>query len=992
MHKIIFFLLFTFPLWVFAQKKALTHSVYDGWKSAGERKISNNGNYILYAINEQEGDGQLTIRGLQDADSILITNGYNASFTPDSRYVILKIKPHFADTRQAKIKKKKPDEMPKDSLAIIAMGTDSILKISRVQSYKIPEKSSGWLAYQLEKSLPDTAKKAAKPDSIKKQIDVLAKVADSVIRTSLQKVKGKIKKEQVIAAAEKAAKIIQRNAADGMLTDADDDGTPGSKANDGNDLIVRNLATGKEKKYPGVSSYMFDDYGTVLLIETTRNKKDSNSKACLILQHLQTGITDTIFKGFNDAGSFSFDESGAQLAFTAETDSSEKALQKFYKLWYYALADDTARLIADKNTIGMKLGMGISENAKINFSKDGKKLFFGIAALQPAKDTSLVDFELARLDIWNYKDDYLQPQQLKQLRMESSRSYLAVMNLQKTAVIPLGGVDAENCSLVNEGNADWVLAQTSSGNRQSMQWEGRPRWTLYKINTIDGSRTLIKKNNLSAASASPEGKFVYWYDPQQRNYFAYNMESGSIKNISAKITVPLYNTEFDMPDYPNAAGFTGWMQHDSLVLINDEYDIWAVDPNAISAPINITAGTGRKNKWVYDAYQFDRDQRFFNPADTLWLSHFNKINKEAGFSIKVLNTSSAPQSFGSVPYSYPSVLKAKDANVFLVQQSNISASEIYAGNHFNNLKQYTHIADQQKDYNWLTAGLVHWKMFDGKMSEGILYKPENFDPHKKYPIVFYFYEKNADGLYSYKVPAPSASIINIPYFVSNGYLVFDPNIYYKTGEPGASAYNSVVSAAKYLAAFSYVDSSKMGIQGQSWGGYQVAYLITRTNIFKAAGAGAPVANMTSAYGGIRWGSGINRQFQYEKTQSRLGATLWQRQDLYIKNSPLFFVDKIKTPVLIMANDQDGSVPWYQGIEFFTALKRLGKPAWLLQYNGEDHNLVERRNRKDLSIRLSQFFDHYLKGARAPYWMTRGVPATEKNRDWGLEIDEKAGEN
>ena len=222
--------------------------------------------------------------------------------------------------------------------------------------------------------------------------------------------------------------------------------------------------------------------------------------------------------------------------------------------------------------------------------------------------------------------------------------------------------------------------------------------------------------------------------------------------------------------------------------------------------------------------------------------------------------------------------------------------------------------------------------------------------------------------------------------MSNGYLVFDPNIYYKTGEPGQSAYNSVVSAAKYLASMPWVDSAKMGIQGQSWGGYQVAYLITKTNLFKAAGAGAPVANMTSAYGGIRWGTGLNRQFQYEKTQSRIGATLWERPDLYLKNSPLFSADKINTPVLIMHNDADGSVPWYQGIEFFTALRRLNKKVWMLQYNGEDHNLVERKNRKDLSLRLSQFFDYYLKGAPPANWIKYGLPAIDKGRSWGLETE------
>jgi dipeptidyl aminopeptidase/acylaminoacyl peptidase len=193
-----------------------------------------------------------------------------------------------------------------------------------------------------------------------------------------------------------------------------------------------------------------------------------------------------------------------------------------------------------------------------------------------------------------------------------------------------------------------------------------------------------------------------------------------------------------------------------------------------------------------------------------------------------------------------------------------------------------------------------------------------------------------------------------------------------------------------LSKMPWVDSTKLALQGQSWGGYQIAYLVTRTKMFAAAGAGAPVANMTSAYGGIRWGSGLNRQFQYERSQSRIGATLWQKPELYIKNSPLFKADKVTTPLLIMHNDADGAVPWYQGIEFFTALRRLGKKVWLLQYNGEDHNLVERRNRKDLSIRLSEFFDHYLKGAPAAKWLTAGVPATEKGIEWGTEVEEKKG--
>jgi len=973
-------------------KKPLSHDVYDGWKSVGERYISNDGNYIVYAITPQEGDAEMLIQNTKTGYKKIIPRGYNAVITEDSRYAIFKIKPAYQDTRQAKIKKKKTDEMPKDSLVIIMLGQDSMIKISRIKSYKTPEKGSGWIAYQMEKTLPDTsAKKKPVPDSLKARIDMLTKLADSLIRKSLDSVKGKIDKEEVIAAAKKAVKEIYKKADDTQaaeeITDAEGDDVPGATAAaEGTDLFVRNLNTGAIRSFKMVSEYLFDEKGKQLLIEITKNSKDSNSKALVLMYHLTTGVTDTVMKAMNDAKNFVFDENGNQLAFVAERDSSRKSLQKYYKLWYYKLNTDSAVVIAHKNSVGMKIGSTVSENATPLFSKDGQKLFFGTAPIQPAKDTTLVDFELARLDIWHYNDDYLQPQQLKQLQQEMRRSYMAVTKPGSNEIVQLGTEDAENILLVDEGNADWVLAQSTKGFRSSLQWEGRTKSVAYIINTNTAARTQIKNNSFGNYMASPRGNYVYWYNPELKHYFTYNVANGTIKNITEKIKVPLYDTENDVPDFPRAAGSTGWVSADEYFLVNDEFDIWQVDPNGKEEPKNITNGFGRKNKTAFDYIRLDPEKRFLEPGENILLAGQNKLNKQAGYYLKKIDVISDPVKQGMGAYANGPLLKAKSAGQYLVQRSTPAASELFYGSTPSDAIAVTNIAAQQSDYNWLTSELVHWKMFDGKMSEGILYKPQNFDPKKKYPVIFYFYERNSDGLYNYRAPAPSASTINIPYFVSNGYLVFDPNIYYKTGEPGQSAYNSVVSAAKYLATMPWVDAANMGIQGQSWGGYQVAYLVTKTNMFRAAGAGAPVANMTSAYGGIRWGAGINRQFQYEKTQSRIGATLWQRPDLYLKNSPLFAADKINTPLLLMHNDADGSVPWYQGIEMFTALKRLNKKVWMLQYNGEDHNLVERKNRKDLSVRLSQFFDYYLKGAKPANWIKDGLPATEKGRDWGLKVE------
>jgi len=977
-------------------KKPLDHSVYDGWKSVGERLISNDGQYIVYAINPQEGDGELVIQHATTLEKKTISRAYNAVITEDSRYVFFKIKPIFQETRQAKIKKKKADDMTKDSIGIVELGKDAVIRFARVKGFKTPEKGFGYMAYQMEKALPDSTKKVKKTpviDSSKANIDMLVKLADSVIRKSMESVNTQnLTKEEMIGAANKAVKEIIKKGKDeiyvteDVIKDADgDDATGGGAAAEGTDLVVRRLSDGKEKTFKLVSDYAFDKKGTRLVLKTTKAAKDSNSVAFVLLYNLQSEKTDTIMRNLNDGKNFSFDEEGTQLAFVAERDSSTKALQKFYKLWYYTNGQDSAKLVAEKNTVGMQLGFTISENAIIRFSKDGKKLFFGTAPITPAKDTMLVDFELARLDVWHYNDDYLQPMQLKNLTNEQKRSYLAVFKPGDDKIIQLGTDDAENVAIVNEGNADWVLAQSNKGNRIAMQWEGRTRTTAYAISTIDGKRRMIKANTLGNFNASPGGKYVYWYEPDTKNYFTWNTTTGVIKNISDKIKEPLYDVENDVPDYPSPAGTTGWTANDRYFLINDVYDIWQTDPEGTEQPKNITNGWGKTAQTELNYIRFDNEKRFIEPDETIILRAFNKLSKYASFYSKKVNEVADPKFISGGPVTYPSVIKAKNANAYLLQRSNVSESELFVGNDLGDYTKLTNIASQQKDYNWLTTELVRWKMFDGKWSEGILYKPENFDPKKKYPVIFYFYERDADGLYAYRGPAPSASTVNVPYFVSNDYLIFDPNIYYKDGEPGNSAYNSVVSAAKYLSKMPWVDSTRMALQGQSWGGYQIAYIVTKTNFFKAAWAGAPVSNMTSAYGGIRWGSGLNRQFQYEKSQSRIGATLWQRPDLYIKNSPLFAADKVTTPLVMMNNDADGAVPWYQGIELFTALRRLNKKVWLLQYNGEDHNLVERKNRKDLSVRLGQFFDYYLKDGKPAKWIKDGLPATEKGKDWGLGV-------
>ncbi|MBC8110231.1 MAG: S9 family peptidase, partial [Verrucomicrobia bacterium] len=490
---------------------------------------------------------------------------------------------------------------------------------------------------------------------------------------------------------------------------------------------------------------------------------------------------------------------------------------------------------------------------------------------------------------------------------------------------------------------------------------------------------------------SPQGNYILWYDLKAKNWFAYHNATGKEINLTKEIPVGFYDEENDVPDDPSSYGVMRWAENDAFVYLYDRFDVWQIDPKGILPAKNITQ-IGRKTKTTFRYIQLDKEERFLKPNQMVFFQSFNDTNKYAGLYVKKLSDAKPPRKIIEGAFAWnpeQPILKSKNTETYVFQKGDTQNSyDLYQTSDFKSEKKLTNINPQQKEYNWLTAELVKWKMFDGKPSEGTLYKPENFDPSKKYPLILYFYEKNTDRLYWYNAPAPSASTVNIAFFTSRGYLVFDPNIHYSTGNPGKDAYNAVVSAAEMLAKNPWVDKANMAIQGQSWGGYQVAYLVTQTNLFKCAMAGAPVANMTSAYGGIRWETGMSRQFQYEHTQSRIGGTLWEKRQNYLDNSPVFQADKIQTPLLIMHNDADGAVPWYQGIEMFTAMRRLSKPVWLLQYNNEAHNLVERRNRKDLSVRMQQFFDYYLKGDKMPVWMEKGVPATQKGKDYGLGMSGK----
>lgn len=961
--KSLVYILFLVHSFIFGQKKPLDHSVYDNWQNIGARKISNNGKWIGYSVDVQEGDSNLFLYSSSDKSTKKFSRATKMEFTNDSRFAVFQIRPLYKDIKAVKDKKLKQNKLTKDTLAIVDFATGKTEKIPNVKRFRIPEKGDSYIAYLLE-NLKD---KSSEDSSAKED--------------------GEDNNDE-----DKNAKPLQ--------------------------LVVRNLLDGKSTTYENVYRYEFSKNGKQLVFVTQKpeekpskdkkEKKDSlaakseekkvtdKSKpkkyALQTVQvvNLKTGKVEKISEMEGDFSQLSFDEEGDQLAFVG-TSSAQNDLVKLYDLYYFNFKANKKETIRNDHA-QMKKNWVVSENRFPKFSKNGKQLYFGVAPKPIAKDTAMIMNDHAIVDVWNYKDDYLQTIQLKELRNDLKKSYAAVLHTDKPNVfVNIDGEDLDTLQWVNEGNAAYVLGMSSKNNRISSQWEGSTKKSYFVIDNKTGERTEFIKNLNGSVTVSPLGNYIVIFDREKAMWLSYNVKTKQTVPLNSSLNVSFVDEEFDMPDFPYAYGIASWTDNDESVIIKDRYDLWEFFLNGSKKPKNITNSFGRKNKITFDTYDLDKDVKSVNRKSKIYLSAFNNITKANGiFSTSIHSASDPVKIQMENVWGYRSLQKAKNSEDYiLVKESYTDSPDIFVSSNFINQQKLSETNPQQKQYNWGTDELVQWITPKGNPSTGILYKPENFDANKKYPMIVYFYEKLSDNLNRYVAPAPTPSRLNISYFVSNGYLVFTPDISYKEGFPGESAMEYINSGVEKLKENSWVDGSKIGIQGQSWGGYQVAYLIAHTNMYAAAWSGAPVVNMTSAYGGIRWSSGMNRQFQYEKSQSRLGKNLWEAPDLYIKNSPLFVMDKVSTPVVIMSNDRDGAVPWYQGIEMFTALRRLSKPVWLLNYNGDDHNLIKRQNRKDIQIREQQFFDYYLKGAKAPVWMTKGIPATQKGKDWGFELtDEK----
>jgi dipeptidyl aminopeptidase/acylaminoacyl peptidase len=941
-------------------KRPLTHKDYDAWRSIQASQISRDGQFVAYAFMPQDGDGEIVVRNIAAGTDWRAPRGYRPPvpppddpganlaefqagqarllrpvFTYDNRFVVFGTEPAKADITKAKKDKKKPEEMPKNGLGIIDLANGSTTKIERVKSFQVPEEGAGFIAYLMEAPIPEKPSQPAKGDATTSE----GPAPTQTPATSRPQGRSSKKKEY------------------------------------GTELVLRDMSTGNERKFPDVLDYTFSKDARTIVFATSSKKEDTNGVFAVTPQ--TDGAPVVLLNGKGKYQRLTWDEDNTQLAFISDKDDAEARLPRF-KLYQWNRKDPQASEIVSWQSNGFRKEYVISDKANLSFSLDGSRLFLGVAPpAEPEKNAEeeVPADEKVLVDLWHWKDDYIQPTQKIRAEQDRNKSYRAVYNFDEKKFVQLADESMEGINPSNDGR----FAIGADNRKYRVMSDYDPGFTdYYLVNTADGSRRPLSTKQRGNYSLSPGAKYAIYFDGKDWN--SYSIADGRVTNLTTSIKSQFFNEENDTPQMPGSYGIAGWTKDDHDVLIYDRYDIWQISPDGSQAK-NLTDGIGRKQKTALRYVKLDPKERSIDPDKPMLLQAENEETRDTGFFRDKVNSSALPQKLLMASKDFSNPTKARDADVLMLTAARFDQfPDVWVTNgDFRELKRMSNGDAQRASFNWGSAELVNFKNTDGVPLKGLLLKPDNFDPKKKYPMIVYIYERLTQGLHSFRNPGPGTSI-NPTFYVSNGYLIYMPDIVYTVGYPGPSALKCVLPGIQAVVDKGYVDENAIGIQGHSWGGYQIAYMVTQTNRFKAAAPGALVANMTSAYSGIRWGTGLARQFQYERSQSRIGGSLWDYPLRFLDNSPLFRADRVQTPLLMIANDEDDAVPWQQGIEFFLALRRLDKEAYMFSYNGEKHGLRKRINQKDYTRRLQEFFDHFLKGAPAPEWMEKGIPYLQREKE------------
>ncbi|HJR60112.1 MAG TPA: prolyl oligopeptidase family serine peptidase, partial [Vicinamibacterales bacterium] len=762
----------------------------------------------------------------------------------------------------------------------------------------------------------------------------------------------------------------------------------------GTDLIIRELAGGAELNVGNVSEFAFTRDGKLLATVIDATDKIGNG---VQLRNMMTGTVTSLDTDAANYERLSWTEKGDGL--TVLKGKEDRAYtDKMYSIvgfTGFGGGDPKKTVFDPSKDKTFPEGFAISGNRAATWNEKMDAFVFGIreprkrdtpagpqgmtpaaegaeppaAPAGPAPNTDAD--EKVDLVLWHWKDPRLQSQQQVQENADRTFSYLSMYHVGPQKFVRLADEELRTVTLAPKDK--FAIGLDEREYQLMGNLDGRRYRDVYVVNPATGARKLALKRARWYNGPSPDGEsFLYYEDG---HFFVHNMATGQSKNITIGVPASFINTEDDHNVVKPPTSTMGWVKGSKAVLINDNWDIWQVPVDG-GAAVNLTVN-GRKDQ-IRHQQRFpmeppeDRDEGI-DMSRPQYFRVYGEWTKKAG--IGRLNPGKPGLTnvlWGDASFSR--LMKAEKADVVLyTKETPLEPADYYAtDSKFGEPKRLTDMRPQVAGFTW-TPGvqLVSYTCDKGDKLQAALYLPANYEKGKAYPTLVNFYERMSQTANTFS--NPSANGFNRSVYTSQGYAVLIPDIVYKVNDPGMSAVWCMVPAVKAAIATGIVDAKKIGITGHSWGGYQTSFLVTQTDIFAAAVAGAPLTNMVSMYSLVYKNSGGGNMAIFESSQGRFKGGYWDNWDAYYRNSPVFFAKNVKTPLMILHNDKDGAVDFTQGVEYYNTLRRMGKPVIMLEYTGENHGLARRPNQRDYTVRMKEYFDHYLKGAPAPDWLTDGVP-------------------
>jgi len=910
--------------------EVLTLEDYGPWSRITEVVLSPDGRWMTYAYSPNDGDASFFWRDLDrlgTAPSDTIVNGSRAVFSTDSRWLAFTSTPPEDDAERLR-EQRRP--MPR-TLHLVDLERGVTLEMENVATFVFSE-NSRWLAVQKPRASGEGA-----------------------------------------GARGGEGPGANRSRGGGGGGEGD---TPR-----GSDLILRDLEAGTARNLGNVAEFAFNDRGTHLAYLVDADGKAGNG---LYLMALGDGMVRPLSTGEFIYEGLTWNEKSADLAVLRGSKPDGMEQRENVLLAFPGVLDAVGRGEADPilfdpaEASGFPEGFVVSEFFTPQWSEDGARVFVGIKEQQQTLEES--DEPQADVDVWHWKDEVEQSVQMVRASRERRATDLAAVNLDGLGFVRMADDNMARVQLTDDGR--WGVGFDDSPYRMDPDHSDN-RADVFRIDPATGERVSIAESLINPMGISPDSRwFLYWQDQRVQ---AFELGSGETVDLTARTGgVDFENQEFDVPVEKPTYGVSGWSNDGEWVFLDHKYDIWKVGLNSDES-LNLTAGMGDAREIRFRILDLDTEDDGIDTTQPIILSAYGEKTKKSGYFRA--RDGDEPQALlwedamvGTAGFRGAGVYKAQDGNrTIFTRQTFVDFPDWWRSDtRFRDPLRITDANPQQAEYAWGSRVLVDFTDERGNDLQATLTLPAGYEEGKQYPMVMYFYEKMSQRHHEYSMPVyddrPHMST-----YASDGYLVLMPDIVYDEGYPGSSALDDVTSAARAVIDAGYADPDRICIQGHSWGGYETSFILTQTDMFACVVTGAPLTNLVSMYNINYKSSGSPNGPILEWSQGRMNTSPYHDFDLYVSQSPIHHVENITTPFLILHGTADGAVDWNQGLEYYNAARRMGKQVILLSYPDEPHHLSREENQKDFQIRMKQFFDHYLKDAPMPRWMSEGVDFLDKDR-------------